>query len=82
MKPELETARAELVRLTQTSPSGNAIHIVLNELDRLHTWVGLISLLDEHYPPDVFDGSSGDPGPTIIRLIREIDRLRNAEGGS
>lgn len=49
---------------------------LLEELDALHSWSGLISLLDEHYPADVFDGSSGDPGPRIVALIREVDQLR------
>lgn len=48
------------------------------EMARLHTWHGLMSLLDEHYPADIFDGSSGDPGPRIAVLIREINELRNA----
>jgi hypothetical protein len=42
----------------------------------LHDWDGLMSILDEHYPADVFDGSSGDTGPRIIVLLREVDRLR------
>lgn len=46
------------------------------EIARLHTWAGLISLLDEHYPPGVVDGSSGDPGPRIVALTRELDRWR------
>lgn len=49
---------------------------LLDEVERLHTWNGLMSQLDRHYPPDVFDGSSGDPGPRIIALTRGIDRLR------
>ena len=48
------------------------------EIERLHTWAGLMSVLDEHYPADVFDGSSGDPGPRIVALIREINGLRAA----
>ena len=46
------------------------------ELERLHSWAGLMSLLDEHWPDAVFRGSSGDPGPTIVFLLRQIDRLR------
>lgn len=52
---------------------------LLVEVERLHTWRGLISLLDKHYPPDVFDGSSDDPGPRIIALTREVERLRARE---
>lgn len=59
----------------------HAIQELLAEVARLHTWAGLMSLLDQHYPPDTFDGSSGDPGPRIIALTREVGRLRdlNAE---
>lgn len=46
------------------------------EAAQLHTWQGLMSLLDEHYPPEVFDGSSGDEGPRIVALVREVDWLR------
>lgn len=46
------------------------------EVERLNTWAGLMSLLDTHYPPDLVDGSSGDPGPRTIVLIREVDRLK------
>ena len=53
------------------------------ELDRLHTWDGLMSLVDEHYPTDIFphfagasDNPDRDPGPRILSLLREVDRLR------
>jgi len=48
------------------------------ELAELHTWRGLMSLLDEHWPADVFDGSSddGDPGPRIVFLMRQVNRHR------
>ena len=46
------------------------------EIERLRTWSGLMSLLDEHYPLEVFNGSSDDPGPRIVVLVREIDQLR------
>jgi hypothetical protein len=48
------------------------------ELAELHTWRGLMSLLDEHWPADVFDGSpdSRDPGPRIVALMRQVDLLR------
>jgi hypothetical protein len=28
-------------------------------------------ILDKHYPADVFDGSSGDPGPVFVARFRE-----------
>jgi hypothetical protein len=46
------------------------------ELERLHSWQGLMSLLDEHWPRTVFKGATEDPGPTIVFLVREVDRLR------
>lgn len=46
------------------------------ELQRLRSWEGLMSLLDAHYPPDIFGGASGDPGPRIVALTRQVDRLR------
>lgn len=49
---------------------------LLDEVARLHTWKGLLWILNEHYPADVFDGSSGDPGPTIVALTREVERHR------
>lgn len=44
---------------------------------RIHSWAGLMSLLDEHYPSDIFVGSyGGDLGPRMVTLIRECDALR------
>ncbi len=48
------------------------------ERDRLHSWAGLMALLDKHYPSDVFGGDSGDLGPRVIGLIRECDALRHS----
>jgi hypothetical protein len=53
-----------------------ALAEVWPELERLRSWAGLMETLDEHYPAEVFDGSSGDPGPRIVALTREVDRLR------
>lgn len=50
------------------------------EVERLHSWDGLMSLLDEHYPEDIFpteeDNDGRDPGPRIVSLIRQLERLR------
>lgn len=58
-----------------------ALAVVASELPRMRTWDWLMAVLSEHYPPDVFTGSSGDPAPQIVALTREVDRLRReAEG--
>lgn len=46
-----------------------------------HSWSGLMALLDEHWPEDIFptlthDDVKRDAGPRIISLIRWVDRLR------
>ena len=55
------------------------------ELDRLHSWAGLMSLLDEHWPETIFptmvDDPARDPGPRIVSLLRQIDRYRDLEKG-
>jgi hypothetical protein len=56
--------------------TARAVNDLLAELDRLHTWPGLMSLLDEHYPADVQLGPDDEPGPRILALVREVDRLR------
>lgn len=34
--------------------------------------VGILRwILDAHYPPEIFDGSSGDTGPVFIAQLRE-----------
>lgn len=34
--------------------------------------VGILRwILDAHYPPEIFDGSSGDSGPVFIARLRE-----------
>lgn len=67
---------AAVTAATKRTIDAYDIRAMLREIDRLHTWGGLMWLLDLYYPPDVFDGSSGDPGPRIVVLTREIDRLR------
>jgi len=50
------------------------------EVDRLNSWEGMMSVLDADYPPDVFVGTSGDPGPRIVVLTRALSEAR-AENG-
>ena len=46
----------------------------------MHTWDGLMALLDEHWPEDIFptmeDTKGRDPGPRIVSLLRWVERLR------
>lgn len=79
------------------TPHENALHDLANddvpvllkvvdqlalEVERLHSWDGLMSLLDEHYPEDIFptliDGPDRDPGPRIVSMLRTINRIREA----
>lgn len=53
---------------------------LLAEVKRLHSWPGLMSLLDEHYPETIFptidDDEYRDSGPRIISLLRQVDKLK------
>ena len=56
-----------------------AIRAAVDEIERLRrpSWDDLMAIVDEIYPADVFDGSSGDEGPRTLTLMREIERLRS-----
>lgn len=58
------------------SDCGHACPCYKAGADHFRNWDGLLSILDEVYPADVFTGVSGDPGPRIIVLLREINALR------
>lgn len=49
---------------------------LLAEVERLHSWDGVMSLLDEHYPTDIFpvlpDREDRDSGPRILSLTRHL----------
>lgn len=78
---EVEGAQAyssgELVELANLIAERNRL---AREVDRLRTWDGLMELLNEHWPEDIFptlpDREDRDPGPRIVSLIRWVDRLR------
>lgn len=57
---------------------------LLAEVERLHSWDGLMALLDEHWPDDIFptlpDREDRDPGARIVSLLRWVDRLRSKLG--
>ena len=50
--------------------------LVEEALRQQRSWEGLLSILDEHYPPDVFDGSSPDPGARMVVLVRALNQER------
>jgi hypothetical protein len=52
----------------------------LAEIQRLNSWDGLLSILDEHYPPEVFERSP-DPGARIVTLTRHLAAAREREQG-
>ncbi len=41
-------------------------------------WHGLMAILDEHYPADVFTGESLDVGARLVVALRQVNRLRTA----
>ena len=47
------------------------------EIDQFHSWDGLMSLLDAHWPEKIFptrrDHPARDPGPRIISLLRTVE---------
>lgn len=73
----------------QIAAAHNCMPELLAEVGRLHTWAGLMSLLDEHWPetilPTLEDHPGRDTGPRIVSLLRwveqqraEVERLRAA----
>lgn len=51
------------------------------ENERLHSWDGLLLILDQIYPETIFPTLSDDPGrdsgPRIISLLRQIELIRD-----
>ncbi|HEY5985989.1 MAG TPA: hypothetical protein VIV12_06320 [Streptosporangiaceae bacterium] len=69
------------IKLLQTALADMAIDAadqdrLLVENKKLRSWPGLMETVNRLYPSDVIDGSSGDPGPTIVTLLRQIEQLR------
>lgn len=85
--PKLENVRAAWRRVIESleAESRKAIDDAETEIERPPTWTELMSILDTHYPADIFDGSSGDMGPRLVRLARVIDEqtaeIAKLEGG-
>lgn len=61
----------------------NLMTELLAEVERLHSWDGLMSLLDEHWPESIFptlpDDSGRDPGPRIVSLLRWVEHLQGLQ---
>lgn len=76
---EVEALRAQVERVREALFASEA------EVERLHSWEGLMSLLDEHWPesmiPTLSDDVSRDPGPRIVSLLRWVEALRRALDG-
>ena len=69
-------ARTDVERLLAALDEARA------EVERLHSWSGLMELLDEHWPADIFptlpDDDRRDLGPRIVSLIRMVDQKTRA----
>jgi len=79
-RAEVEWERADNDRLTDMVATLTGENVRARaEVARLHTWAGLMSLLDEHYPADVMTGESGDPGPRIVALVRAVAELKRRD---
>lgn len=77
----IERAQALPANPYQAHPQKAAMFAELvAEVERLHSWDGLMSLLDEHWPADIFptqdDREDRDLGPRIVSLLRWVDQLR------
>jgi len=68
--------RDEARRMIRTVLSAVGYADLLREVERLHSWDGVMSLLDEHYPTDIFpvlpDREDRDSGPRILSLTRHL----------
>lgn len=57
------------------------MRLVLTEIDHLHTWDGLMGLLDEHWPegiiPTLSDDNQRDLGPRIVSLLHWVRELQD-----
>jgi hypothetical protein len=66
-------------------PLADAMALELaTELARARSWDGVEEFIDKTYPAEAFDGSSGDPGPRLLVMLRatkqgeaELERARN-----
>jgi len=77
----LEANRAGLKTKRVYGMEPNPYHLTPDEMDI--SWAGLMELLDEHWPTDLFPTLEDDPerdsGARIVSLLRWVDRLRTAQ---
>jgi hypothetical protein len=85
---KLSKVFAEVDRLKdQRSHARRRFHQLRVELEEArgevafhHTWDGLMALVEQHYPEEIFPTVAGpdqrDPGPRIVSLVRWVDQLR------
>ena len=46
------------------------------EIKRIKTWTGIMSVIDEYYPEDIFTENCKDPGCQVIWALRKLDKAR------
>jgi hypothetical protein len=85
IKNELRTIPISSLSAVQGAWAHTRIAALTAEIDRLHSWDGLMSLLDERWPEDIFptlpfDATDRDPVVRIVTLLRWVDRLTEALG--
>ena len=87
-EPILDAARRRGIDAVYTARDrGGTMHDAGAEaadaaLEVLVTFEGMVWLGEQllrHYPPDVFDGSSGDPGARLAVAVRDVLAARAAE---
>ena len=75
---------AEVRARREHDPAVRDVLALTGEIRRLHSWGGLLSLLDQHWPADIFPmaeqldaakSTRRDTGPVVLGLIRWVDKL-------
>ena len=71
-----------LIELQERRQAAAEVKKTIAEVDRLHTWDGMLSILDEHWPEELAptiekDDPSRDSGVRIVSLLRWVSRLQS-----
>jgi DNA repair exonuclease SbcCD ATPase subunit len=78
-KAEAKLAAAEDVLDALAAREEAELSELRAEVERLHSWVGLMALLNEHWPESIFptlaDDEDRDTGPRIVSLLRWVELL-------